>query len=170
MVLMDESLLYKVALKIGGDEAVKIVGELKKRGKATEEELAKATGIKLNEIRKILIRLHNFSLVTSENVQDPQSGWLIFYWRLQEDQLQSIIKAQKRRILEKLKARLEFEKTHDFFFCNDKHCGRYTFEEAVENFFRCPQCGGTLQHFDNSKIIEFLEKKVESLKEELEHE
>mgnify|MGYP000032268913 FL=1 len=124
----------------------------------------------MNEIRKILIRLHNFSLVTSESIQDSQSGWLIFYWRLQEDQLQSIIKAQKRRILEKLKARLEFEKTHDFFFCNDKHCGRYTFEEAVENFFKCPSCGGSLQHFDNSKVVEFLEKKVESLKEELEHE
>jgi transcription initiation factor TFIIE subunit alpha len=170
MIPMGESLLYRVVSKIGGDDAVKIVSELKKRGKATEEDLAKATGIRLNEIRKILIRLHNFSLVTSESIQDSQSGWLIFYWRLQEDQLQSIIKAQKRRILEKLKARLEFEKTHDFFFCNDKHCGRYTFEEAVENFFKCPSCGGSLQHFDNSKVVEFLEKKVESLKEELEHE
>ncbi len=169
-ISVDESLLYKVASKIGGEEAVKIVKELKKKGKATEEELAKETDIKLSELRKILFKLHSFSLVTSENVQDTKTGWLIFYWRLQEDQLKSVVRAQKRRILEKLQARLEFEKTHDFFYCNDKHCGRYTFEEAVENFFKCPSCGGTLQHFDNSKVIEALEKKIKMLKEELEHE
>ncbi|RLI04920.1 transcription factor, partial [Candidatus Bathyarchaeota archaeon] len=106
----------------------------------------------------------------SESVQDKKTGWLIFYWRIQEDQLKSVIRAQKRRILEKLQVRLEFEKEHDFFYCNDNHCGRYTFEEAMENIFRCPKCGGPLQHFDNSKTIEMLEKKIKELKEELENE
>ncbi|RLI05816.1 transcription factor, partial [Candidatus Bathyarchaeota archaeon] len=67
---MEDRLLQKVALKIGGEEAIKIVEELKKKGKLTEEELAKATNIKLSDIRKILFKLHNFSLVTSEGVQD----------------------------------------------------------------------------------------------------
>lgn len=167
---MDEALLYKVVSKIGGADAVKLVKQLKKMGKATEEDLAKTTEIKLNELRKKLFKLHSFSLVTSESVQDEKSGWLIFYWRLQEDQLESIIRAQKKRILEKLEARLEFEKNHDFFHCAQSNCGRYTFEEALEHLFKCPKCGGNLEHYDNARVIETLEHKIKQLKEEVERE
>jgi len=162
-------LLDKIVEKIGGEDAVKIIGELKKRGKATEEELVRSTGVKLTEVRKILFRLHNFSIVSSETVQDKNTGWMTFYWVLQKDQLKSLVRTQKRRILEKLKARLEFEKTHDFFYCESGH-GRFTFEEAMENIFRCPTCSTPLKHFDNSKIVEVLEKKVKELEEEIEHE
>jgi len=170
MSLMDEALLYKVVSKIGGEDAVKLVKHLKKAGKATEEDLTKATNINLNELRKTLFKLNSFSLVASENVQDEKTGWLIFYWRLQEDQLESIVRAQKKRILEKLEARLEFEKTHDFFICNQTKCGRYTFEEALEHLFKCPKCGGKLEHYDNARVIEFLERKIKQLKEEIERE
>ena len=167
---MDEALLYKVASKIGGDYAVRIVNQLKKVGRATEEDLTKATNIKLNELRKVLFKLNSFSLAASESVQDEKTGWLIFYWRLQEDQLESIIRAQKKRILEKLEARLEFERTHDFFSCSQSKCGRYTFEEAMEHLFKCSKCEGKLEHYDNSKAIEFLERKIKQLKEEIERE
>lgn len=162
-------LLDKVVEKIGGEAAVKIVNELKKREKTTEEELVKSTGVKLTEVRKILFKLHNFSIVSSETVQDKNTGWMTFYWVLQKDQLKSLIRTQKKRTLEKLKARLEIEKTHDFFYCESGH-GRFTFEEAMENIFKCPACSTSLKHFDNLKIVEALEKKVKELEEELEHE
>lgn len=160
-----------VASKIGGDTAVKLISELKKRKKATEDELAKNTKIRLNELRKILFKLQKFSIITPEVVQDKHSGWMIFYWRLREDQLESIIRSQKRRVLEKLKERLEYERTHDFYICTDRKCGeRFTFEEAMEHFFKCPKCGSPMEHFDNSQIIHVLEEKIAQLEKEIERE
>ena len=168
---MSNSLLRLVASKIGGEVAVKLVSELKKRGKATEDELAKNTNIKLNELRKTLFRLQKFSIITPEVVHDKNSGWMIFYWRLREDRLESIIRTQKRKVLEKLKERLEYERSHDFYVCVNKKCGgRFTFEEAMEYVFRCPNCGGPLEHFDNSQIIRVLEEKIAKLEEEIESE
>ena len=164
---MDATLLSKLIFKIGGEDAVKIVMYLKQTGKSTEEELARKTEIKLNDLRKTVFRLHGFSILASENVQDEKTGWLIFYWHLREDQLESIIRTQKKRIIEKLETRLEFEKAHDFYLCSQKKCGRYTFEDALEQLFKCPKCGGGLEHYDNTKVIDRLDLKIKELKEEV---
>ena len=55
--------LLLIADKIGGETAVKIVSELEKKGLATEDEIAKNTGINLVEIRKNLFKLRNFSII-----------------------------------------------------------------------------------------------------------
>ncbi len=167
--MVDEAVLYKVVSRFG-DDAVKIVKELMARGRATEDELNRATGVKLNEIRKILFKLHNFSLAFSESIQDEKSGWLIFYWRIQLNRLDTVITTQKRRILEKLEARLEYERAHDFYYCNNDDCQRLTFEEAMESIFKCPKCGKSLEHFDNTQIIDLLTKTINSLREEMESE
>ncbi len=167
---MDKDLLYDVILKIGGEDAVKLAKELQGRKQATEDDLSKATGIKLNDVRKILFKVHCFSLVTSESIQDNKTGWLIFYWRLQADRLESLIRTQKRRILEKIEARLDFEKNHDFYYCKNNHCGKFPFEEVVESIFHCPKCGGELVHFDNSRVVATLESKLNALLEEVKRE
>ena len=167
---MDAALLSKLVFKIGGEDAVTIITHLNQTGKATEEELSKKTGIKVTNLRKIIFKLHGFSIVASENVQDEKTGWLIFYWHLREDQLESIIRTQKKRILEKLEARLEFEKAHDFYSCSQNKCGRYTFEDSLEQLFKCPKCGGGLEHYDNTKVIDRLDHKIKELQEEVGHE
>ncbi|RLI27352.1 MAG: transcription factor [Candidatus Hecatellales archaeon] len=167
----DGEILRLVASKIGGEVAVKLVSELKKRGRATEDDLAKNTNIKLNELRKTLFTLQKFSIITPEIVQDKGSGWMIFYWRLREDQLESIIRTQKRRVLEKLRERLEYEREHDFYVCVNPRCGvRYTFEEAMERMFRCSKCGSPLEHYDNTQIIAVLEDKIAKLEAEIKRE
>ena len=167
---MGKDLLYEVITKIGGDDAAKLAKELRARKQATEDDLSKATGIKLSDLRKILFKLNCFSLTTSESTQDKKTGWLIFFWRLQAERLDSIIRTQKRRILEKIGARLEFEKNHDFYYCKNDHCGKFPFEEVVESIFRCPKCGGELVHFDNSEVIATLESKLNALREEVKRE
>jgi len=167
---MGKDLLYEVITKIGGEAAVKLAKELQSRKQATEDDLSKATGIKLSEVRKILFRLNCFSLATSESIQDKKTGWLIFFWRLHAERLDSLIRTQKRRILEKIEARLEFEKSHDFYYCKNDHCGKFPFEEVVESIFRCPKCGGELVHFDNSEVITILESKLNALRDEVKRE
>jgi transcription initiation factor TFIIE subunit alpha len=164
---IDDATLLKVAEALGEEDAVKLIDILKNSNETTDDEIATKTGIRLNSVRKILYKLYDHSLVSLRRTRDPKTGWFIFHWRLQPDQLEGFILSQKRRVLEKLDIRLEYEKNHDFYCCGTPGCKRIPFEEAVELVFRCPTCGKPLMHHDNEKILESLAKKVEILRKEL---
>ncbi len=164
---IDDTTLVKVAEALGEEEAVKLIEILKNSDETTDDEIANKTGIRLNSIRKILYKLYDHSLVSLRRTRDPKTGWFIFHWRLQPDQLEGFILSQKRRVLEKLNIRLQYEKNHDFYYCYTPGCKRIPFEEAVELVFRCPTCGKALMHYENDKILQVLTKKVEQLRKEL---
>ena len=164
---LDDATLLRVATALGEEDAVKLIGILKDAEEITDDEIANKTGIRLNFIRKILYKFYDHSLVSLRRTRDPKTGWFIFHWRLQPDKLEGFIVSQKRRVLERLNTRLEFEKIHDFFYCSTAGCKRVPFEEAVELVFRCSTCGKPLMHYENGKILEALTGKVETLRKEL---
>jgi len=164
---IDEQTLLKIAEALGDEEAVKVIDILKNSGEVTDDEIANKTGIRLNSVRKILYKLYDHSLVAMRRTRDENTGWFIFHWKLQPDQLEGFIINQKKRVLEKLKIRLEYEKNHDFYYCFTPGCKKIPFEEAMEVVFKCPQCGKPLVHYDNTKLIQVLNKKIEQLREEL---
>jgi transcription initiation factor TFIIE subunit alpha len=163
---MDEELI-KVARFFGGDDAVKVVEVLQRMKEVTDEIITAETGIRLNTIRKILYKLYDHALVSSTRVRNETTGWYTFYWRLQPDQLDAFIRSRKRRTLEKLKSRMEHERSHSFFICEKCSDVRLTFEEGMETAFRCPKCGGHLTGVENSKIIEKLSDLIKKLEDEL---
>ncbi len=167
MSFVDDKTLNKVAEVFGDEDAIKVINVLKGVNETTDDEIANKTGIRLNFVRKILYKLYDHSLVGLRRSRDENTGWFIFHWRLQPDQLEGFIVNQKRRVLEKLQIRLDYEKNHDFYHCGFPTCQRVTFEEAVESVFRCPSCGKPLMHFDNSNVVKALEVKVEQLRKEL---
>ena len=167
LAFVDDKTLQKVAEAFGGEEAVQIVNVLKQAGETTDDEIAAQTEIRLNTVRKILYKLYDHSLVGLRRSRDKNTGWFIFHWRLQLDQLAGFILNQKRRVLEKLETRLAYERTHDFYYCSTEGCKRVTFEEAMELVFRCPTCNKMLMHFDNSKLKTALMERVEALRKEL---
>ena len=156
-----------MAEAFGSEEAVQIIDTLKETGETTDDQIANQTGIRLNTVRRILYKLYDHSLVALRRSRDQNTGWFIFHWRLQPDQFEGFIINQKRRVLEKLEARLEYEKNHDFYYCSTLGCRRVPFEEAVELVFQCPTCNKPLMHFDNGTIIEDLTRKVGKLRKEL---
>jgi len=166
LAVLDEELI-KVARLFGGEEAVTVVNILKTKSEATDETLANESNVRLNTVRKILYKLYDHGLVTATRVRDEKTGWFIFYWKLQTDQLDAFIRSRKRRVLEKLKQKLDYERNHSFFIC--KKCGdvRVTFEEAMESSFRCPKCGGQLESSDNAAVVEFLERRINQIEDEL---
>jgi transcription initiation factor TFIIE subunit alpha len=164
---IDDATLLKVAEALGEEDAVRLIDMLKNSDEITDDEIATKTGIRLNSVRKILYKLYDHSLVSLRRTRDPKTGWFIFHWRLQPDQLEGFILSQKRRVLEKLDIRLEYEKNHDFYYCYNPGCKRIPFEDAVELVFKCPTCGKALMHYDNKKIMESLTKKVDMLRKEL---
>ncbi|MCW4044456.1 MAG: transcription factor [Candidatus Bathyarchaeota archaeon] len=164
---VDDATLMKVATALGEEDAVKLIESLKNSEETTDDEIANKTGIRLNSVRKILYKLYDHSLVSLRRTRDPKTGWFIFHWKLQPDQLEGFILSQKRRVLEKLSVRLEYEKKHDFYYCNTPGCKRIPFEEAVELVFTCSTCGKPLVHYANERIVQQLAAKVEQLRKEL---
>jgi transcription initiation factor TFIIE subunit alpha len=164
---VDDETLERVAEAFGGEEALQIVNVLKETSETTDDEIATKTEIRLNTVRKILYKLYDHSLVGLRRSRDKNTGWFIFHWRLQLDQLEGFIMNQKSRVLEKLEARLRYEQAHDFYYCFTEGCKRVPFEDAIELVFRCPTCNKLLMHFDNTELKETLAQQVEQLRKEL---
>ena len=167
LAYIDNTALTKVAEALGEEEALKLIEVLKNSSETTDDVIANKTGVRLNSVRKILYKLYDHSLVSLRRTRDPKTGWFIFHWKLQPDQLEGFILSQKRRVLEKLTLRLEYEKNHDFYYCRSPGCQKTPFGEAVELIFRCSTCNKPLNHYDNSNIVKVLSEKVEQLRKEL---
>ena len=166
MSFLEEEML-KVAGRIGGEDAVKIIHALKKLGEATDDTIANETEIKLNDVRKILYKLYDCTLVSSTRIRDPKTGWFLFYWKLEMDQLDAFIRSRKHRVLERLKNCLDYQQSHEFFKCSKCPSPKITFEDAIESAFRCTQCGAQLKSVDKRMVVEFLDKYIRKLEDEL---
>lgn len=167
---IDDDSLKKIANIVGGEDAVRVVMALKDVGEATDDQILMKTTIKLNDVRKILFKLYDHSIVQCDRIRDEKTGWIIFHWKLQADQIEGFIRNYKKRIRKILETRLEYEKGHDFYYCYTPTCSRVTFEDALELVFRCPKCSNSLQYFENSKIVDVLEKRVNKLDKEFREE
>ena len=161
----DETLRNVAALF--GEDAVKVVEVLKEVYEIMDNEIADQTQIRLNMVRKTLYRLYDHSIVALRQSRDKETGWFIFNWRLQPDQLEGFILSQKRRVSEKLEIRLEYEKTHEFYTCQTPGCKRFPFEDAFKFLFKCPVCNKPMTYLNNNWVIEILTRKIEQIREEL---
>ena len=166
LFFVDEETLQKVAA-LFGEEAIIVVEILEKVDDTTDFQIADQTEIRLNTVRKTLYRLYDHSLVALRRSRDQETGWFIFHWRLQPDQLEGFIFNQKRRVLEKLETRLRYEKSHEFYSCQTQGCRPLPFEQAFENLFRCPACNKPMSYVNNNKIIETITRKINQIKKEL---
>ncbi|MFQ5836709.1 MAG: transcription factor [Candidatus Bathyarchaeia archaeon] len=166
LFFVDDGTLQNVAM-LFGEEAVRVVEILEKVDEITSFQIADQTEIRLNTVRKTLYRLYDHSLVALRRSRDKETGWFIFHWRLQPDQLEGFIFNQKRRVLEKLETRLRYEKSHEFYSCQTQGCRPLPFEQAFEVLFRCPTCNKPMSYVINNKIIETITRKINQIKKEL---
>ncbi|MBD3227430.1 MAG: transcription factor [Candidatus Lokiarchaeota archaeon] len=165
----DEFQMNVIQQIVGGDIIVMdIVKELEMENELTDEEIAARLGIRLNDIRRILYKLYETRLADCRRIRDKKTGWYVFYWHLCPDKISSAIIKKKRTVLDILKKRLEFEKSHIFFHCKNPECERIIWEDAMESSFRCPKCDQQLKNVDNKILIEFLEDQIEKIEESLE--
>lgn len=158
----------EIAMILGGEEGVMIIDTIRNVKEITVEEIAEQTEIQINQVRKILYRFYNHSLVTSRRFRDKETGWFIFQWTLQQDLIEAFLTGMKQKILRKLKARLRHELDHEFYRCESGECPRITFEEAMDSVFNCPVCGEPTKPMDNEVYIDFLDAKIAEIEGELE--
>ncbi|AIC16298.1 transcription factor [Nitrososphaera viennensis] len=158
-----EDSFVKIAGLIGGEEYVKVSRALLNTEDVTDEEIASATGLKINIVRKVLYDLFGKALITGIRVKDEKKGWFVYRWRAKQDHVDNFIENQKKKILDRLHKRLEHEDSTEFYHCGNHDCPRVKFDTAVELFFKCPNCKGPLNMVDNSRVKEALRYKIDQI-------
>ena len=162
-----EDTFVKVAGLIGGPDYVRVARALLNNENATDEEIASATGLKIKTVRKALYDLFGRSLITGVRVRDPKRGWFVYRWKAQRDQTDGFIQTQKKKVLNRLKQRLDYEETHEFYHCGTTTCTTKTFEESMESFFKCSTCAKPLNRVDNAELKDALKWKIKQLEEDM---
>ncbi|PIZ54180.1 hypothetical protein COY28_02790, partial [Candidatus Woesearchaeota archaeon CG_4_10_14_0_2_um_filter_57_5] len=144
-------------------EAVALIGILRKnRKKVSEFKLAALSDMDIKTVRNILYKLFHVNLVTYTRRKDRQKGWYIYSWIFNKKRVPDLYISLKHQKIEKLRGRLEKERTGQFYICPDLTL-RMDFEHAMNFDFRCPECGKLLMPVENDKTISNIEAQVAEL-------
>ncbi len=170
MTKKQEKLIETVIPEIIGEEAVKLVKIMQKRKNISEFDLAHLIKKDVNTVRNILYKLYDHNLVSFTRKKDKKKGWYIYYCTLEEKRLPEILQKITQKKIEKIKERIQREKTTLFYICPNK-CVRLDFDQSANIQFKCPDCGTLMEQEDNKEKIKELEitlQKLETRTEEKE--
>ncbi|MCK8519793.1 transcription factor [Methanoculleus sp. 7T] len=164
--LLNDPAIEAYLLRMIGEEGIELLKRFPDGGEHSDEELAEKTEINLNTVRHTLYTLYEKRLAEYRRLKNTETGWLTYLWHLRLDRLHEVIEEDIRDVLEHLDARLNYEEKNDFYIC--KNCGViYTFTDAANWNFECPNCEEMLEHFDNELIATALRRRVDKIKESL---
>jgi transcription initiation factor TFIIE subunit alpha len=158
--------LVRLINMLCGEDAVKVVKVLLNESEMVDELIAEKTGMRLNQVRRILYDLLDKHIVAYRKEVDEEKGYFLYFWSLNKEGLREIVRERKRLVLNRLRERLQYEEQKVFFICPNGCGDRVPFEKAMDQQFKCLQCGAMLQSFDNQKMIEKLRAKIEALEKD----
>ncbi|MFX0123826.1 MAG: transcription factor [Candidatus Hodarchaeota archaeon] len=150
------------------EEMVNILNEEIERSHeiASEDETQEIPRIALKEVRKSLYKLNERSLARYRRVRDRETGYFVYYWSPIYERILDLIINRRKQSIKKLRQRLDYEQRNLLYVCNEGHTP-VPFSDAFELGFICTTCSRELSQKDNTKTIQFLEKKIEELDNEL---
>lgn len=158
--------LNSVIENVAGSDVLPLVEVLKGKTNVSEFTLAEELKSEINTVRNMLYRLYDSNLVKFTRKKDKKKGWYIYYWTFVPSRLPRLSKVIKQRRAEKLKERLQKEKSTNYFSCGTK-CLRLGFEQAIDYQFKCPECGDLMNQEDTSKRVIAIEKEIKHLEIEI---
>ena len=167
MVDKYEDPFVKISAMIGGDEYLKVSRSLLKSEDATDGEIASSTGLRINMVRKVLYDLFGKGLITGVRVKVERKGWFVYRWRSRHDEVENFIDVQKKKVLERLQQRYDYENGSDFYHCGNGDCPRATFEESLDLDFKCSSCGRTMDIKKNERVRKLFLKKIDQIKQDV---
>ncbi|MEM0382456.1 MAG: hypothetical protein QW580_07380 [Nitrososphaerota archaeon] len=168
MFYIDAEGLLSVFRLMGGAEAEELAKLLLTRPGMREDELASALQMDVKRVRKLLHQLNELSLVAYDMVVDKELNKRVFRWRLQQEQVQGVVKTQLKRIAERLRMLKKHYETNQLYWCGNQGCRKYIFDEALDKFFKCPSCGGRLMVFDSTELLKIVDEKLAEINKLLE--
>ena len=149
------------------DDGSMLVIECLDKGLVTDEDIAEATELRLNIVRRVLYKLYDSGLASYKRSKDPDTQWFTYEWTFEKENVKEMCIKKRNEEIERLRETLDFEENNMFFLCESNDC-RLTFDEASEQGFICPLCGKTLEFADNTAIIQDLKSTLEMIDAALE--
>ena len=135
-------------------------------GEVTDEELAEELDMELNDVRRALFILYENDLATYRRLRDEDSGWLTYLWTFEYENIPENLEDEMHRLYEALDERREYERNHEFYLC--EVCSiRFEFGEAMDFGFECPECGSPVEAMENTHLVNAMDRRLESLRDEL---
>jgi len=128
----------------------------------TDEQISKKTGLRVNDIRAILNRLHYIGVIVYSKEKAKRSNWYTYTWFLKKARITELLGERYKEELGTLKEKLDMEQNYVFFKCSDG-CERLPFELAFEYDFKCPECGNTMDQLNNNKEKTEIRKKIKDI-------
>ncbi len=143
----------------------KLIYDATPNGGLSDDDIESLTGYKQSEIRKVLRLLESYNLAVHRRRRHPEKEVSRYFWRIDGDTINIVLLNLKKKVLARLKERLQYEESKSFFICPEDG-SRYTFEEAFNNNFTCPLCGALVEE-DSGRGAERLRRKIDTLEEEI---
>ena len=164
-------LIRLLAVKSGVDEAMAddlfdLLLTVDPEKGISDEDVEAMKGYKQADVRKVFRIFYDLRIASYRRGKHPESGATRYYWYLDPRDADMALLRRKKQVLEKLKMRLEYEKSNEFYIC-PKDGTRYTFDYAYEYQFTCQKCGSMLVPDNNEKYVKALERRVKMLEEEI---
>ena len=119
----------------------------------TDEKLAAALGIKINEVRRILNVLDSYGIARYDANKDSK-GWLTFVWHIDADKLEELHNTVINDKHEDSSRKMP-ENCNDFFYCvkcYDDQKIILPFDAAFEAGFKCEGCSKALKQMSKEEV------------------
>lgn len=165
LMALEEAIKYVV--EVSGDKGLEVFNYLLKRGTMEENSLARAMKFeKANSIRKFLYKLYNKNLVSYVKKKRGKKAWYTYYWTANAERLIFLLKKQYEDEIAQTKQSITLNKVNDFYICNT--CNRrYDVTKALENDYKCANCGSILQHLDINSVLSDKQNRISFLNEKI---
>ena len=164
MIDMNDPVINGYLIRLVGEDGVEMIKNMPE-GEVTDEQIAEATGILLNIVRRTLFILNENKLAVCRRERDSSSGWLTYLWTLDMTDVEPQLMKEKKRLVKNLKVRLGFEEDSVFYSCPEG-CVRMDFNQATECEFLCPLCGEDMLFDDNTKLTEKIVRRIKDIEDE----
>lgn len=160
-VRLTQKRINEIIAGLCGEEAVPVMEFIGDNKNVSEFQLAEELGLEIARVRQILYRVHNYGLAVYKRKKDRKKGWYISYWTFLKDNIKPTLEKLREERLEHLHERLAREEKNkgNFYLCPSGDV-RLDFDDAVENGYKCPECGKLLLNQDNTRTIQFLKEKI----------
>lgn len=164
MIDLNNPVIRGYLIRLVGEEGLEMIKNMPE-GEVTDEQIAQATGILLNIVRRTLFILNENKLAVCRRERDSSSGWLTYLWTLDMSDIEPQLMKEKKRLVKNLRSRLAFEEDNVFYTCPEG-CTRMNFNEATECEFLCPLCGEDMMFEDNQLFANIIQRRLGQLEKD----
>jgi len=137
----------EILLKYFEEGCVNILSEL--NDYIGDEIISNKKNMKAPIIRKWLNLMHDKGIVEFNRRKDKKTGWFTYYWKIRPDKIVEFVISDINKEIEELEKKIEEVKAHNFA-CD---CKTWTYSEALESDFVCPECKKMIAEKDKNILI-----------------